>query len=281
MENESYADTRSVALMFVGFLGFPVLFTGYNLLVRSVWWGRSLELYAVQAKPGQILIAVIALGEIGVLLAIGHGYRLRIARWWALFVVTFVPLVSGPILPGEAKSETGYILFSFGLIGVTAVVEAILKQRGREQLTDRARRAVVIIATGHAIGGVVLQLFARGTDVFVDEAFTFTIPVVLSVGVFFLLTAVAVLLREEAGLATPLVATLGWFLWAVGGIVASGETLPAGGFQGVDYSALAPYPDYLLSWPMLLLLLVLTVLLEWGLRVGHQSFRNGRSRPQL
>lgn len=79
----------------------------------------------------------------------------------------------------------------------------------------------------------------------------------------FVLGGVPVVLWCRDRLVTPAVVTVGWVSWGLWGVWRMREHLPKDAFSGgIGFFSWTPYPDYLLRWPHLAVLIVVVVGVE-------------------
>ena len=256
-------DTKRVILpSVVAFVVVPIAFTAYSLLLGGSTGGDG---YSVDASRIQITLALLALGELGVVGVVGWRWQLRLTSLAGGALLLILPILFG-IIPGESKAATGYLLLALVAVLFVAGLETTI--RYSESLENLLRSGIGLygIAVGalHVLLAIGLEVIVRGTS----GIYPFIlIAGLVCVCILFVITASAAILWAREELYSPTILLLLWF------IIGTYETvtlwLSRGSLTastGIDWSRFDPAPDYVFSAGVLLALFLFVIGIELTLR---------------
>lgn len=261
--------TRCIVLLILAAILLPAAYLAYVLYVVPLVVGPT-TLQPVSTK--YLFVYIVILAEIGVVLAGGWEWGLRIAP-----VLTIVALLGRPlIVPIRSIGLLGQVAAPFVFMMVVTAVEAATRfpdRTGRFMVVDAAGGAALGVGLLHVFLGLLLQVYVRRLY-WLDASLPGILlaPVVYAIAGagLFATGAIPVILWSRNRLLTPGLLTIGWFLWGVYGIwTRSG--IPLSEFSGINWIALKPHPDYMLQWMMLLVGILFLTGCEFAIhRGGHR-----------
>lgn len=219
--------------------------------------------------PKFMLFYVLTLSEIGVLLAGGWRWGLRIAPVLTIGILLGQPLV----LPIRIVGDLGQVVSPFVFMVIVTPVEAFVRfpdRTGRSVFVDAAGGSALGFGVLHLFLGLLLELYVRRLQM-LDSSFPGVLlaPIIYAInGVGLVGTgALPVVFWSRYRLLTPGLLVIGWFLWGVHGILTR-SGLPLSEFSGINWIALKPHPDYLFQWTMLLVGILCLAGVEFAIQNG-------------
>lgn len=258
--------TRRIVLLILAAILTPAGYLAYLLFVVPVFVGAT-TLEPVSTK--YLFVYILILAEIGVVLAGGWEWGLRIAPVLAIVALLGRPL----ILPIRSIGLLGQVAAPFVFVAVVTAVEAAIRfpdRTGRFVVVEAAGGAALGVGLLHVVLGLLLQVYVRRLY-WLDASLPGLLlaPLVYAIaGVgLFGTGALPVVLWSRNRLLSPGLLTVGWFVWGVYGIwTRSG--IPLSEFAGINWFALKPHPDYMLQWTMLLVGILFLTGWEFAIRRG-------------
>jgi hypothetical protein len=247
----------------VAFIAVPIAFTAYSLLLGGSTGGDG---YSIDASRIQIALALLALGELGVISVVGWQWQLRLTSLAGGALLLILPILFG-IIPGESKAATGYLLLGHVVILFVAGLEATIRYSEPIESVLRSDIGLYGIAVGvlHVLLAIGLETIARGTSGIYPSIL---IAGLVSVCILFVISVSAVILWAHEDLYSPVMLLLLWF--TIGAYETFTLFLSQGSLTastGIDWSRFSPTPDYLFSVSVLLVLFVFVIGVELTSRI--------------
>lgn len=233
----------------------PLGYLAYHL---TVWTFQGYtHLVELPRLTSDLFLGFLVFGITGALAMLTWSRGFRAAPVAALGALLGVPW----LYVGTLIINLGYATLPFVALLLVIGIEGAIRFRGRIQgvFTRRTRRIALAAGLLHFVLGFGLQMYARRLF-WLDYSF----PSVLLMGFIYIVSGIAlvvtgalpVILWQRSRLVTPGLATVGWFMWGVYGIWLRWESLPLGHFAGIGWGNFTPYPDYLLKWTGLMIVLL-------------------------
>lgn len=240
----------------------PFLFTGYLVTFLRIWQ------HPVSSGPIDVSMqtAIVLLALVGIGLAVGTAWAqgFRISPLLVIGLTLPWPMIfSSHPFRGYAGASYVYLLFVvvYGLIGTEAALRSDVQSS--EVLQTKLGQYALAFGMAHFLLGFGILIYARGFYLLSGVAIVFVIA--SGVGLF-LLGAVPVFLWWRRRILSPGLLVAGWSIWGVYGIWQIAHMLPYGPFNGIGFSRLQPYPDYMATWVPLAVLMLFFGLGEGAIR---------------
>ena len=268
-------ETKRIILpSVVAFVVVPIAFTAYSLMLGGSTGAGG---YSVNASRIQIILALLALGELGVVGVVSWRWQLRLTSLIGGTLLLTLPALFG-IIPGESKSATGYLLLALVAISFVAGLEAAI--RYSESLGHLLRSNIglygITLGIFHVLLAIGLEVIVRGTSAIYPLTL---IAGLVCVCILFVTTVSAAMLWARGELYSPTILLLLWFIIGVYETVTiwlNRGSLTAS--SGIDWSGFNPAPDYVFSAGVLLALFLFVVVTELIIKSALE-YTQRRSSP--
>lgn len=247
----------------------PAVYLGYHagyllLQTQRTVYNRGVRIESPVGFAGTVLLLVMIGGAVGVTWTRG----LRVPGIFAGIELAVLPWAF-PLSPLDAFGI--HLLWVVTTIAVAAGLEEVVRSsRPTGSGLDRAAIRVSIAVGGlHLAIGVAVQLLTRTSPLWPRSVFGFAIITGGLLGTA-LTGGLPAYLWNRYGLWAPVI-TLGvWLAWAAARLLARLDELPYTEATTIRHTGVQPFPDYMLQWPILLVVLVLTATGEYILRTRPQ-----------
>lgn len=234
----------------------PIGYFGYVIFVR--WFqGNPLKIEPIFSEVMILYLFVLALT--GVLMGLAWRLELRITQIIASGGLLVYPWMYLSIPIGNV----GYVMIPFVGVLIIASLEVVILAPMQLPNFPFAVVESYALAFGilHFILGFALQIATRQLW-WVNP--TYGLSGILLMGMIYALSGLAlvatgvltIVLWLRQRLVTPLVLILGWFSWGLYGTWTIRRNLPLSEFTAINWTAAKPYPDYMLRWAMLLIIIL-------------------------
>jgi len=255
----------------------PILYIGYHASYLLIQTTRTAYTRGIRIRTLLgFALTIVLLAIIGTALVLTWERGLRVPVLLAGVELAVLPWLF-PLKPLDTVKF--HLVWVFTTIIVSAGVEGSIRAVQSESgLADdqglqfeprppdrQAIRFGLAVGSLHLSIGVALQLLTRVGSLLPGSVFVWAIMLAGLVGAT-INGFVPSYLWKRSRLYAPAFVFSGWLLWAAVRITYRLGELPYTEFTAIRHTAIRPFPDYMLQWPILLLLLILTAAVEYSVQ---------------